>query len=117
MHNVWLRKIKIEKSFQGEGYGSSALKIFLTFIDALKIKTTLLQIDSDTPYAGNLYWKNGFKFIGTPRLAIKNWAKDSKNIDVENNAITEYLKDTTVKLKSNGEDVYMNMMRYNPNLK
>ncbi|MDJ0588767.1 MAG: GNAT family N-acetyltransferase [Pleurocapsa sp. MO_226.B13] len=60
----WLFRFMIDKNFQGQGYGTKALKLVIEEIKNLGAKRIQTMHKPKNKIAGKLYQKIGFSYIG-----------------------------------------------------
>lgn len=90
---IYLMKIDIDDQWQGQGYGSSSMRLFNAFVDDLNADCTHFVIDSDKPYAGKMYANAGYVFTNETNKDVEGLAKANKISFSE--AKEQFLNDTT----------------------
>ena len=62
---IWIARYMIDQSYQGQGYGSAALKELLTFMqEKYACSEIFLDVGEENTAATNLYVKAGFSKTG-----------------------------------------------------
>ena len=61
----WIFRFMIDKNFQGQGYGTKALKLVIKEIKSLGAKRIYTMHKPQNKIAGKLYQKLGFSYIGS----------------------------------------------------